>query len=86
MSGGFMVAMATCYGCKRVFEFDPDTVTTILIDPATGLPPDVDADGNRRPAPTCPDEACRRDVVCPDCVKRANEDPRRAELGLPPIP
>lgn len=34
-----MLALGPCYGCGTLFEFDPETVDSIPVDPATNLPP-----------------------------------------------
>jgi hypothetical protein len=39
-----LVAMGPCFVHGAVFLFDPDRVTSVLVDPVTGAPPDVDPD------------------------------------------
>jgi hypothetical protein len=73
---GVCRALGPCFACKQLFGFDPDTVPSVLIDPQTGKPPDVDpAPGGR--------ERARREPLCPNCVAEIN--PQRAERGLPPL-
>lgn len=67
------IAFGNCFVHGGLFMFDPDTVTSVLIDPVTGLPPDMG--GNERRA--------RREPVCPACCKAAN--PERARRGLEPL-
>lgn len=77
------IGLSPCWLCKRVFEFDLDTVPSIIIDPATDLPPDLDADSTQ----VVPDPAAvARSVkqpICPRCVRGFNA--RRRELGLPVV-
>ncbi|WP_271219789.1 hypothetical protein [Streptosporangium carneum] len=75
-----ITTIGRCYACKRTFGFIPATVTTITIDPDTGLPPGMTVLGTQR-EPTA--EALARSVeetVCPDCVNRAR---RFAESAQP---
>jgi hypothetical protein len=60
-----------CYGCKRVFSFDPSEVTTFLVDPETGLPPGITALGSLRPATADAEARSVDEPVCPDCVEKA---------------
>jgi hypothetical protein len=68
-----ITTIGRCYGCKRTFGFIPASVTTIMIDPETGLPPGMTVLGTfREPTP----EATARSVkepICPDCVKKAKQ-------------
>lgn len=68
---GYQLAMAPCYACGQLFGFNPHTVVSVPIDPVTGLPPDVAADGtNITPDP----EAVSRAVSRPldnACARRA---------------
>lgn len=59
MAEGAMFALGTCFTCKQPFEFDPETVPSVLIDPGTGVPPDI---GN-----TDPQDAVKL-PICPPCV------------------
>ncbi len=68
-----MVAMSPCFGCGRVFAFDPDSVPAIRIDPQTRKPPEG-AEAQARSV---------AEPVCPSCARRANL--QRAKLGLPLI-
>jgi hypothetical protein len=66
-----ITTIGRCHACKRTFSFKPAEVTTITIDPETGLPPDrTPLGGHREPSP----EAVARAVeapICPNCVDRA---------------
>ncbi|GAA2374395.1 hypothetical protein GCM10010404_32400 [Nonomuraea africana] len=68
-----MTTIGRCYGCKRTFSFIPGSVTTVTIDPETGLPPGMTVLGTtREPTP----EATARSVkepICPDCLNKAKQ-------------
>jgi hypothetical protein len=72
MDEGKLVGMDVCYLHGQMFRFDPHTVVTVLVDPQTGWPPDVDENNQ----PCTPDsEAIKRAVkrpVCDACVERVN--------------
>jgi hypothetical protein len=68
-----MVALGSCWGCNRIFEFDVDRVPSVLIDPGTRLPPDQGGDPGR----------AQREPICPDCCRAAN--PSRLAAGLEPL-
>lgn len=78
-----LTTIGRCHVCKRAFAFVPDAVTTVMIDPETGLPPGFTVLGTfREPTP----EAVARSVrepVCPACVDRAE---RFRKLAAPPAP
>lgn len=79
-----MILLAPCFFCRERFESNPLTVHSITIDPVTGRPPDVDAEGNpQQPAEEALARARKREV-CPACVAEVNA--ARAERGLPPWP
>lgn len=69
---------ATCYACLENFISSADRVTTILVDPVTQIPPDVEFDeyGNaqrtRLPASKEELERCVPRYVCPSCAKMAD--------------
>jgi len=67
-----MIALGPCWACRRVFEYHPDLVQSVLIDPVTGLAPDMGGDPQR----------ARREPLCPDCCKLANAERRRRGLEL----
>jgi hypothetical protein len=69
---GIPVAIAPCWMCKVPFSFHPDLVTSVLIDPVTGRPPDLGGD---------PDRAVR-EPLCPSCCKIANARRRLSGLEL----
>ncbi|UBU14215.1 hypothetical protein [Nonomuraea gerenzanensis] len=76
-------AAGRCLVCKREFTFDPGEVTTILIDPETGIPPGFTVLGTLRPATP---EAVARSTdqpVCPDCEEKAA---KYSEALSPPPP
>lgn len=81
MSDGVMVAIGPCWLCGNIFEYDPETVHSILIDPQTQRAVDVGADGQQfQPGA----EALARSVrqpFCPACVSKVNQ--LRAAQGLP---
>jgi hypothetical protein len=70
MTAPDMLGIAPCYACKQPFAFDPDRVTSVSIDPVTGLPPDLGGDPGR----------ARREPLCPRCCRIANVE--RAARGL----
>ena len=67
---GYAAVLGPCFMCSRVFMFDADAVTSVPIDPVTGLPPDLGGDAAR----------AQREPICPACCKRANVE--RAKTGL----
>jgi hypothetical protein len=79
-----LIAISPCFACRAPFPYDPDRVPSVLVDPETGLPPDLNPDGTSRG----PDaDALRRSVrqpLCPPCCRRANGERRRR--GLPSSP
>ena len=71
------LAVDACAVHGGLFAFDPERVPTVLIDPQTGLPPDVDAAGNWHEASR---EARDRSVArpyCPSCARELNAECRR---------
>ncbi len=70
-------ALGACFGCANVFDFNPDTVPSILIDPETTLPPDLTNDVEAATA------RAQRQPLCPSCVAKVNA--KREAAGLPPI-
>lgn len=68
MSDPKLFALGRCFTCDTGFDFDPETVTTVMIDPLTNRPPDVGPDAQ----PIDPDPAAvERSVpkmICPPCV------------------
>lgn len=63
----------TCVSCKQKFEFDPQNVQTILIDPEIGLPPGMTVLGTLRQA--TPEAVARStdEPICPRCISRARQ-------------
>jgi hypothetical protein len=66
-----VVAFGRCWICRRTFSFHPERVTSVLIDPLSGKPPDLGGDPGR----------ARREPVCPSCCVRVNIE--RRDRGLP---
>lgn len=69
--GNITLANGTCYGCNRLFWFDPDRVVSVPIDPFVNLP--VEQGGHPQFVTPQP--------MCPQCCRFAN--PWRAAFGLP---
>jgi hypothetical protein len=69
---GYMVAIGPCWGCKVPFPYDPDRVTSLLIDPVTQTAPDLGGDPAR----------AQREPLCPRCCKTVNVLRARAGLEL----
>jgi hypothetical protein len=67
-----MVAVAPCFMCGVPFSFHPDLVTSVPIDPVTGLTPDLGGDPER----------AYRQPLCPPCCKLANVERRKRGLEL----
>lgn len=79
----YMIAFGPCCVCGNVFSFNPDQVPSILMDPETGRPPDVDENGHpTQPSPEAAARAVKR-PYCPVCAKALNTE-RRAR-GEEPI-
>lgn len=76
-----MFVMGPCFVGGETFAFDPDTVPSILVDPQTGRPADVDAEGNQIELTEEVRARSVREPYCPACAKRLNADPRRR--GMP---
>jgi hypothetical protein len=77
-----LVAMGPCFVHGAVFLFDPDRVTSVLVDPVTGAPPDVDPD----PATPDMDDRVARSVrrpICPLCCKFLNDTAAAQGRGRP---
>lgn len=92
MTGAF-VAITPCYGCGSLFEADPDSCPSILVDPQTNKAPDVDTEHVRAGALCASDgeywpcasfsAAVQRSIrrpICPSCCETAN--PIRKKAGL----
>ncbi len=66
----------TCYACIRPAIACPDCVTTVRVDPHTGLPIDI-AIVDGRPVTVEPTEQVRarsrEQPICDGCVRRRNE-------------
>jgi hypothetical protein len=78
-----MLASAPCCSCGHYFFFDVDRVQTVLIDPATGRPPDVDEAGHPvEPEPGAMERSEGR-PMCPKCaillngmLRQGGQEPR----------
>lgn len=73
MTGAAGLALGPCFMCGVPFWFDPETVTSVRIDPVTGLAPDLGGDPER----------ARREPLCPPCCRAANRIRRPG--GLEPL-
>jgi hypothetical protein len=71
MSGVFR-AFGPCYACGNNFDYNPDTVPSVFVDPQTRKPPDVDPEPGGF-------ERAYREPICPRCVAKVN--PLRAKAG-----
>ncbi|MEU4540397.1 hypothetical protein AB0G15_36710 [Streptosporangium sp. NPDC023825] len=80
-----ITTIGKCYACKRTFSFIPASVTTVTIDPETGLPPGMTVLATfREPAP----EATARSVeepLCPNCLDRAKQFLELTSSPAPPF-
>lgn len=83
-------ALGPCYFCGNTFEYDPDRVPIIVIDPQTDLPPDLTEHG----VPVSDEyrvsaafqaalERSQRKPICPTDVERLNK--ARVSRGEAPI-
>lgn len=80
-----ITTIGRCYVCKRTFGFIPASVTTVTIDPETGLLPGMTVLATfREPTP----EATARSVqepICPDCLDRAKQYLNLTQSPAPPF-
>ncbi|MFI6512916.1 hypothetical protein ACIBCT_35405 [Streptosporangium sp. NPDC050855] len=71
---GHELHVTTCYNpvCRKVFDFDPETVNSVLVDPETGLPPDTDPETRTPTRTPTPEELARseRMPICPECANK----------------
>jgi len=68
-----VVAFVPCYVHGGIFTCNPDLVTTVLVDPVTGYPPDVEPD------PATPALGVRmarsgQRFICQPCCGRLNQE------------
>lgn len=74
-----------CYVGKRTFGFIPARVTTVTIDPGTGLPPGMTVLGaHREPAPEAVAGSVQKPVR-PGCVDRVKGLHAFANPPVPPF-
>jgi hypothetical protein len=67
-----ILAIGPCVACENPFSFNPDNVPIVSIDPATGMPPDVDpVTWEPLPQPRKVAETARM-PICPTCVAAVN--------------
>lgn len=77
------IAIDKCYIHGDYFAFNPDTVVSVLIDPQTGRPPDVDAQERHvTPEPGSVERSVKR-PVCDDCTALVNA--RLRARGYPEV-
>lgn len=80
-----LIAYGPCWLHGGIFAFDPGRVVTILIDPVSDNPPDVDAQGHALdPDTPLVRERVERSVqvmLCPACCRKLNAAARAR--GLP---
>jgi hypothetical protein len=69
MMEGQMLALGPCWGCGILFEFDPDWVPSIPVDPRTNLSPDLCTCGE----PEACNERAVKQPICPDCMARREQ-------------
>ncbi len=74
MSEDRIVALAACFLCGHLFEFDAELVPSVPIDPVTGLTPDLGGDAER----------ATNQPLCQSCIKLVNA--KRIALGREPWP
>lgn len=75
---GRMKIISPCYIHHGYFMADPDNVVSVLVDPQTGKPPDVDP----HPDGLGMDRAIQA-VICDDCVREVNKVKiRRGEVPI----
>lgn len=69
------VYLANCCACGDPFSFfDPDRVPSVVIDPVTGLPPDMGGDPTR----------AQKTPICPPCFGQVER--KRKAAGKAPWP
>lgn len=78
-----MIAFGPCCVCGNPFPFDPDRVPSILMDPETNRPPDVNENGQHiQPSPEAVERSVKR-PYCPVCAKALNTELRsRGEAAV----
>jgi hypothetical protein len=81
MTDPLVLGIGTCYLHNGPITFDPESITTVWIDPQTNLPPDVDANAKPiTPDPEAMDRLVQR-PICDPCVAKVNR--RLAAEGRP---
>jgi len=78
VTGGFFVP-GRCWSCKKPFTFNPVRVPSVMIDPKTNRPPDVDEDGSLREPSREEWDRSSREPFCETCIELVNE--HRVERG-----
>lgn len=72
MTDPAIIAIGRCFTCRKKFTFNPDRVPSVLIDPETNRPPDVDASGQRIDPSKAAIERSVKRPYCPYCAKTMN--------------
>jgi hypothetical protein len=72
MSEPVTAALGPCFVHGGIFAFDPDRVPTVLVDPETGRPLDVDAAGRLCEPPPGALGRSQKRPYCPGCAKAMN--------------
>ena len=78
-----VIVMTACFVCGQPFTFNPNWVPSVPIDPRTGRPLDVGADGKPQPVEPGAEERAVKQPLCESCVELINENRRR--IGEPEI-
>jgi hypothetical protein len=79
---GVMIGLGPCYLHGGLFEFDPDTVVTVLVDPQTGRPPDVGESGEPCTVDPAAEARAVQRPICDPCVE-TKVNPALRDAGRP---
>lgn len=83
-----LVAHTRCWFHGGIFACDPDRVTTVMVDPVTDNPPDVDPVTGQpldHGSALVQERVARSryEPLCPPCCKRLNDAAEAKGLGRP---